>query len=48
MNLGDDNFRKLVLNALVWVAKGDVPANGVASHVTQEDLLQNLDEGKRP
>jgi len=48
LNLGDDNFRKLVLNALVWAAKGEVPANGVASHVTQEDLLQNLDPGKRP
>lgn len=48
MNLGDDNFRKLVLNALVWASKGEVPANGVASHVTQEDLLQNLDPGKRP
>jgi hypothetical protein len=48
MNLGDDNFRKLVLNALVWVAKGEVPAGGVQSHVTQEDLMQNLDEGKKP
>ena len=25
MNLGDDNFRKVILNALVWIAKGDVP-----------------------
>jgi len=48
MNLGDDNFRKLVLNALVWVAKGEVPADGVPSHVTEEILLQNLDPGKRP
>jgi hypothetical protein len=48
MNLGDDNFRKLVLNALVWVAKGEVPANGVPSHVTEDDLLQNLDPGKKP
>jgi hypothetical protein len=48
MNLGDDNFRKLVLNALVWAAKGEVPANGVASHVTEEDLLRDLDPGKRP
>ncbi|HEY3840275.1 MAG TPA: ThuA domain-containing protein [Bryobacteraceae bacterium] len=48
LNLGDDNFRKLVLNALVWVAKGEVPANGVASHVTQEELMQNLDVGKKP
>ncbi len=48
MNLGDDNFRKLVLNALVWVAKGEVPANGVPSHVTEDELMQNLDPGKKP
>jgi hypothetical protein len=48
LNLGDDNFRKLVLNALVWVAKGEVPPDGVASHVTQEDLMENLDPGKAP
>jgi len=48
MNLGDDNFRKLILNALVWAAKGEVPRDGVASKVTEEDLLQNLDPGKRP
>jgi len=48
MNLGDDNFRKLVLNALVWTAKGDVPTNGVESHVTHDDLMQNLDPGKQP
>lgn len=43
MNLGDDNVRKLILNALVWVAKGDVPPNGVPSQVTNADLMQNLD-----
>jgi hypothetical protein len=48
MNLGNDNFRTLVLNALVWVAKGEVPQNGVQSHVTEDDLMQNLDPGKRP
>ncbi len=48
LNLGDDNFRKLVLNGLVWAAKGEVPANGVASRVTQEELMENLDPGKRP
>ncbi len=42
-NLADDNVRKLVLNALVWVAKGNVPANGIASHVTEDDIMQNLD-----
>ena len=26
----------------------EVPPDGVASHVTQEDLMQNLDPGKAP
>jgi hypothetical protein len=42
-NWGDDNFRKLVLNALLWTAKADVPLNGVESHVTPEELQANLD-----
>lgn len=42
-NWGNDNFRKTVLNALVWVAKAEVPADGVASTVTKEDLDANLD-----
>lgn len=46
-NWGDDNFRKLVLNALVWVAGGDVPADGVISEkVTQEELEANQDYPK--
>lgn len=43
LNLGDDNFRKIVLNAILWTAKMDVPANGVLSAVTREELMQNLD-----
>ena len=43
-NWGDDNFRKLTLNALLWVAKADVPADGVQSRVTPEQLKQNLDD----
>jgi len=42
-NWGNDNFRKVVLNALVWIAKGDVPANGVESTLSEEDLHRNLD-----
>jgi hypothetical protein len=42
-NWGNDNFRKVVLNALVWVAKGEVPASGIESHVTPDDLNANLD-----
>jgi len=42
-NWGDDNFRKLVLNAIAWTAKADVPAKGIESKVTPEQLEQNLD-----
>ena len=42
-NWGNENMRKLVLNAILWVAKVDVPANGVESAVTEADLQQNLD-----
>jgi len=35
--------RKLVLNAILWTAKAAVPAKGVESVVTEEDLKQNLD-----
>jgi type 1 glutamine amidotransferase len=42
-NWGDDNFRKLVLNAILWTAKVPVPADGVASKVTPEQLKENLD-----
>ena len=44
-NWGDPNFRKLVLNAIVWTAKGEVPKNGVgAEPLTVEELQQNQDE----
>ena len=42
-NWGNDDFRKTVLNALVWVAKAEVPAKGVESKVEPGDLDQNLD-----
>jgi type 1 glutamine amidotransferase len=44
-NWGNNQFRKLILNAIVWTAGVDVPADGVpAGHVTIDDLLQNHDE----
>lgn len=46
-NWGDDNFRKLVLNALLWTAKLEVPEEGVQSSVTAEELQQNLDTKKK-
>ena len=47
-NWGNDNVRKAVLNALVWVTKLEVPANGVESKVTDEELTQNLDPKTMP
>jgi hypothetical protein len=47
-NWKDDNFRKVVLNALVWLCKLEVPTDGVKSAVTEEDLQANLDpKGKK-
>ena len=42
-NWGNDNFRKLVLNAILWTGKVEVPAAGVESKVTEADLKKNLD-----
>jgi hypothetical protein len=43
-NWGNDNFRKLVLNAILWTAKVEVPPGGVDCKVTAEDLRRNLDK----
>ena len=42
-NWGNDDFRKLVLNAILWTARIDVPADGVRSKVSEDELEQNLD-----
>lgn len=42
-NWSNDEFRKVVLNSLVWVAKGEVPAEGIESKVTPEEIEANLD-----
>lgn len=47
-NWGNDDFRKTILNALVWVAKGEVPATGISSSVTPADLDANLDPKPEP
>lgn len=48
-NLGNEDFRRLVLNSLVWLTKTEVPAGGVSSTVSAEDLGKNLDpKGRRP
>jgi putative membrane-bound dehydrogenase-like protein len=40
---GNDDQRKLVLNAIVWASKAEVPAEGVSSKVSEDDLKANLD-----
>ncbi len=41
---GNEDQRKLVLNAILWTAKAEIPPNGVASKITAEDLEANLDD----
>jgi hypothetical protein len=43
INWGNPDFRRSVLNALVWVTGAEVPEGGVVSRVEEEDLKQNLD-----
>jgi type 1 glutamine amidotransferase len=46
-NWGDPNQRRIMLNALLWIAKVDVPAGGVVDKITEADLAQNLDDKKK-
>jgi len=46
-NWEHDDFRKIVLNALAWIAKVDAPPNGVPSRTpTREELEANQDDLK--
>ncbi len=45
---GNDNQRKVVLNAILWVAKAEVPRDGVASQVSSTLLAANLDPKPAP
>jgi type 1 glutamine amidotransferase len=44
---GDPNQRKVLLNALLWIANVEVPARGVTDTITADDLTKNLDDKKR-
>lgn len=46
-NWGDENFRRLVVNSLLWVAKVEVPAAGAKTELNEADLIKCLDD-KRP
>jgi hypothetical protein len=45
-NWMNDSFRKLVLNAIVWTAKVDVPAEGVNSVAPAQSELDALRKKK--
>ncbi|MAG94080.1 MAG: hypothetical protein CMJ48_10055 [Planctomycetaceae bacterium] len=47
-NWGHDDFRKVVLNAIVWTAKGEVPERGVTTKSPNKDELQENLDPKRP
>ena len=48
VNWYNDNFRKVALNAVLWIAKAQVPPNGVESTVTPKQITQNLDPKPQP
>jgi type 1 glutamine amidotransferase len=43
-NWGNPEFRKLVLNAILWTARRDVPSEGIHCDVSEQELKQNLDK----
>jgi len=46
-NLGNANFRTLLLNAVAWVSKLEVPEKGVPSApLSRDDLERLIDDGK--
>ncbi len=47
-NWANDSHRKIVLNAILWTAKGNVPITGVPSSVSKEDMNSNLDKKPAP
>jgi hypothetical protein len=44
----NDDQRKLVLNAILWTAKAEVPSRGLESKVTEAELVANLDPKSPP
>ena len=46
-NWGDDNFRRLVVNAILWSAHVEVPSGGAKVAIDPIDLNSNLDRKGR-
>ena len=47
-NWAYDDFRKVALNGIVWVAKIDVPADGVPSKTPTAEELEANQDSPRP
>jgi type 1 glutamine amidotransferase len=47
-NWGDENFRRVVVNAVLWAAKADVPDGGAKVDFDPIDLNRNLDRKGKP
>ena len=45
-SLENENFRKVFLNALLWIAQAEVPEKGVQCQLAPDDLQKNLDPKK--
>ncbi|HEV8062985.1 MAG TPA: ThuA domain-containing protein [Gemmataceae bacterium] len=48
LNWLNDDYRKVFLNALLWVSKVDVPAEGVVSSTNEQELKDNVDPKGQP
>ena len=47
-NWGDENFRRVVTNAILWSAKAPVPDGGATVKLDPIDLNRNLDQKGKP
>ena len=47
-NWGDEDFRRLVVNAILWSAKVEIPKEGAKVDLDAIDLNRNLDNKGRP
>jgi hypothetical protein len=45
---GEESFRRLVANAIVWTAGREVPADGVSVELSKDALVYNLDRRAPP
>jgi type 1 glutamine amidotransferase len=47
-NWGHEDFRKVIVNAILWTAKVDIPQNGARCDLAAEELAKNLDDKPAP